>query len=100
MTETTPIIFRDRLTFGEERVMIDSFSRVEVVYNQKVEVFDYEEQSLAVYENVTGFCNSVVPDPLPDGQHQQDQQRNHHDKDKLRKMPEPAVFFVFFYGVN
>ena len=48
------------LTFGEETVRIDSFSRVEVSFNQKVEIYNYEKESLSVYENVEGFCMAAL----------------------------------------
>lgn len=48
------------LTFGEQQIVIDSFTRVEVVFNQKIEIFEYETQELSLYENVTGFCTAKL----------------------------------------
>lgn len=48
------------LAFGEEQVEITSFTRVEVSYNQKVEIYNYEKQLLSVYEGVEGFCIATL----------------------------------------
>lgn len=49
------------LEWGEEQVVISNFSRVEVQYNQKIEIFDYETEQRMVFHEAEGFCIATLP---------------------------------------
>lgn len=48
------------LTWGEETVVLSSFSKVEVLFNQTIEIFDYEKELYSVYEGVNGACIATM----------------------------------------
>lgn len=48
------------LVWGEEEVLLSSFSKVEVLFNQTVEIFDYEKEIYSVYEGVNGGCIATM----------------------------------------
>ena len=48
------------LEWEGERIELSSFSKVEVLFNQTIEIFDYEKELYSVYEGVNGVCIATM----------------------------------------
>ncbi len=49
-----------KLTWGEETVVLSSFSKVDVSFNQKIQIYNYRSGTYSVYEAVEGFCIATL----------------------------------------
>lgn len=48
------------LAWEEEQITLSAFSQVEVLYNQRISVFDYEKAQYSVYETGDCFCIATM----------------------------------------
>lgn len=48
------------LEWEGEQIELSSFSRVEVLFNQSIKIFDYEKELYSVYEGVNGVCIATM----------------------------------------
>lgn len=48
------------LQWDEETIELSSFSKVDVLYNQRIEIFDYETESYTVYDGINGMCIATM----------------------------------------
>jgi len=49
------------IQWNGEEIEISSFSKVDVLYNQRIEIFEYKTETYSVYDGVTGMCIAVLP---------------------------------------
>lgn len=52
--ETTTLVWEG------EQIELSAFSKVEVLYNQKIEIFDYENERYSSYDGIGGMCIATL----------------------------------------
>lgn len=49
-----------KLTWGEQTVVLSSFSKVDVTFNQKIQIYEYRSGTYSEYGTAEGFCIATL----------------------------------------